>query len=195
MGQRLNLEIRRRDTDKVIANAYYHWSAYTESASYLTELAYTFLSLNKHLIKDERLLAIRALECTGAGLPEYEDEIGDYTKIKNMSKYRSLHFEKCKDRNEGIISVFPDSIKSTQDWAEGTSIIYIDDMSISFDVLNYYEDVNDIKEWDEDFDENAVPIYNYDLDCLSLGELKDVVAAVRHGTWIHNGDWYIQEIS
>ena len=36
MGQRLNIEIVKGDPDNVLANAYYHWSAYTSSAAQLT---------------------------------------------------------------------------------------------------------------------------------------------------------------
>ena len=36
MGQRLNIEIM--SGEKVLANAYYHWSAYTASAAELTKI-------------------------------------------------------------------------------------------------------------------------------------------------------------
>lgn len=37
MGQRLNIEIKRRKDNKVLANSYYHWSAYTSSSLHLAE--------------------------------------------------------------------------------------------------------------------------------------------------------------
>lgn len=191
MGQRLNLEITKGG--KVLANSYYHWDAYTRPAFKHTLIAHNFLSVHKDIIKDDKLLAIRALEETGAGLPEYADDTGDYTRIKNIKKYSNMMFEKCTSRNAGIIGCFPDSIKNTQDWAEGTAIINLDDMSILFDVFNYYESVKDIKEWNEDFDENDVVVFNYDPDEMSLGELKEVVDTVCSDKWVLlNGQYFCE---
>lgn len=196
MGQRLNLEIRKRTKtgDKVLANAYYHWSAYTYDAFNLLVQAHTFLTLNKNIIKDEKLRAIRALESTGAGLPEYDNGDGDLIRIKNMAKYRSTSFNKCTGRNNGIIGCFPDSIKSTEDWAEGTATIYIDDLSFIFDVWSSYETVDDILEWDEDFKEEEVIIIPYDRDDMSIAELQEVINYLLTGKTVMLNDFYIQGI-
>ncbi len=191
MGQRLNLEIKKKG--KVLANAYYHWSAYTGSAYDITATAYMWLLSNKDSYKDDRLLAIRALEETGAGLPNW-DKDDDYIRIKNIRKYSSVEFQESRDRNAGIIGCFPNSIKSTQDWAEGTSVIDLDNMTIMFDVLNYYDSVNDIKEWDEDFDEKDAVVFNYQMDELSLGELTDIVNTVCSGKWVFCDGMYISEL-
>ena len=194
MGQRLNLEIRKKTKtrDKVLANAYYHWSAYTADAFKLLSEAYSFLELNKNTIKDERLLAIRALEETGAGLPGYDN--GDLIRIKNMVKYRDTSFQQCTSRNAGIIGCFPDSIKATEDWAEGTATIYIDDLSIIFDVWSAYETVEDILEWDEDFKEEEVILIPYDRDDMSIAELQEVVDYLVNDKWVMLNDFYIQGI-
>ena len=192
MGQRLNLEITKGG--KVLANSYYHWDAYTRPSFKHTLIAHNFLSLHKDIIKDDKLLAIRALESTGAGLPEYVDGTGDYTRIHNIKKYSTLMFEKSTNRNNGIIGCFPDSIKDTQDWAEGTVIINLDDMSILFDVFSYYESVEDIKEWNENFDEKDVVVFNYDPDEMSLGELKEVVDTVCLDKWVLLNGQYISEL-
>lgn len=192
MGQRLNLEIRKKTKtgDKVLANAYYHWSAYTVDSFKLLLEAHAFLTLNKNIIKDERLLAIRALEYTGAGLPSYDN--GDLIRIKNMAKYRDTSFQQCTGRNDGIIGCFPDSIKSTEDWAEGTVTIYIDDLSFIFDVWCAYETVDDILEWDEDFKEEEVIIIPYDRDDMSIAELQEVIDYLVAGKTVMLNDFYIQ---
>ena len=130
MGQRLNLEIRQKG--KPLANGYYHWSAYTASA-YGTFLdAYNYLSEHKDE-KDKRLLAIRALEATGAGVSAWQDDDNDLARLKNIRKYADVDFNPYVDRNEGIISCFPDTMEQTQDWAEGTIIIDIDTFLITFE--------------------------------------------------------------
>lgn len=192
MGQRLNLEISRGK--KPIANAYYHWSAYTESAYELTNQCIDYLENNMHKFKDDKLLAIRALESTGAGLPEYEEDIGDYTKICNLTKYRNVEFQKCSSRNEGIIGCFKDSIETTQRWAEGSVFIDLDDLSICFDVLCYYDSADDIKEYYEEFDESTCTSFDYDLENLTSDELSVIVSTLNQDGYALVGGQYISEI-
>lgn len=143
MGQRLNIEIKKKG--KVLANSYYHWSAYTSSAAVLTLKVCKYL-LNHKNISDSKLLAIRALESTGAGLPD--DEL---TYIKDFRKYIRTEFKECKGRDEGLIAISPKGIKETQDWSEGDVIIDIDNVCqplISFHVFNFYDQPDEyIKDW------------------------------------------------
>ena len=37
MGQRLNIEIRRKKDNKILANSYYHWYAYTYTSLELAD--------------------------------------------------------------------------------------------------------------------------------------------------------------
>ena len=53
MGQRLNLEIRKKG--KPLANAYYHWSAYTGSSYALVEQACMYIQ--DHASMPAKLLA------------------------------------------------------------------------------------------------------------------------------------------
>lgn len=192
MGQRLNIEIKKKG--KTLANAYYHWSAYTGSAFGLTSEVVMYLRANKNTIKDERLLAIRALESTGAGVPDWEEGVSELKRLKDIRKYSSTEFAQFHNRNEGIISCFPDSIKETEDWAEGTATIDLDTLDILFDVFSFYDSVDDIKEWDEDFKESDAVVFNYDFDHLSLGELSDIVDAVCSGKWVNLDGQYMCEI-
>lgn len=68
MGQRLVIEIKEGDT--VLANAYYHWSGYTETSLNLLNEVMNKGIFNNIPIKfskgDEQLYAIKLLETTGA---------------------------------------------------------------------------------------------------------------------------------
>lgn len=192
MGQRLNLEITKKN--KVVANAYYHWSAYTGSAYEITAMAYNFIKYNKDSIKDSKLLAIRALEATGAGLPDWQEGESELKRIRNIRKYSTTEFAQFKDRNEGIISCFPDSIKETEDWAEGTATIDLDTESIRFDVFFFHDSIEEIKDSYDDFTEDEVAVFNYDFGQLSLGELTEIVDSVCSGKFVSIDGVYLSEI-
>ena len=68
MGQRLNIEIKENGT--TLANAYYHWSAYTDSSLELTEHILKNIDSVEH--ENSTVKAIKLLETTGAGLTEQE---------------------------------------------------------------------------------------------------------------------------
>ena len=192
MGQRLNLEITKKN--KVVANAYYHWSAYTGSAYEITATAYNFIKYNKDSIKDPKLLAIRALEATGAGVPDWQEGVSELKRLRNIRKYCTTEFAQFKDRNEGIISCFPDSIKETEDWAEGTATIDLDTESIRFDVFFFHDSIEEIKDSYDDFEEDEVAVFNYDFGQLSLGELTEIIDSVCSGKFVSIDGVYLSEI-
>ena len=138
MGQRLNLEVRRKG--KVLANCYFHWSAYTQPSYILTKKVYDFITDNCNDIADPKLLVIKAFESLGAGMEPEEIEY-----MRNNKKYCSEDFKLYKDRNEGIIGVSPKGIRSTQEWAEEDSIMEISDFNdirFNFNVFNFEESID-----------------------------------------------------
>lgn len=102
MGQRLNIEIVKNG--EILANAYYHWSGFSNCAIDLTEkiiekFEYTKKYLVEKYIKNQDLLfAIRLLEITGAGTEDLR-ETREILKDVTMN----LKLELCKGRNDGII--------------------------------------------------------------------------------------------
>lgn len=102
MGQRLNIEIVKNG--EVLANSYYHWSGYSNSAVDLTikiieEFEYIKKCKVEQYIKNQDLLfAIRLLEETGAGVNDIEE-----TRKLLEDQTMNLKLKPCKDRNEGII--------------------------------------------------------------------------------------------
>jgi len=190
MGQRLNLEIRKKN--KVLANSYYHWSAYTGSAYEIAKIAIGYIQDHKDET-DSRLLAIRALEETGAGCEE--DDI-NFLKDLNI-KYSQLDFKKCVSRNEGILSVSPSTIKSTQDWAEGTCVLEIEDptdIRINFDVLGfwdskeYYETECDLTDEEKKSFEANLVSDSFDLNNLSIADFDDLIKLIMEGKYIELPD-------
>lgn len=178
MGQRLNLEIKY--DGKVLANSYYHWSAYTKDSYNITVKCLKYIQDNP--MEDKLLLAVRALESTGAGLTDSVDKSSDYDFM--CEKYKDLSFNKAKDRNEGLIGVLDKSIEDTQFWAEGTSVIDLSTGKISFHVFfggefssldDYLKDL-----WIDSEDEkkeiiSRITEANYDLDNLDLIQLGEIV--------------------
>ena len=119
MGQRLNIEIKRRKDNKVLANSYYHWSAYTSSSLHLAEeiIENIYDIIRKEKVSDE-IKAIQLLQTTGAGLMEDE-----YNKLNEENKkYCSL----ATNRNLGLISFTDEGMEETRKWEEGRLTIDID---------------------------------------------------------------------
>lgn len=119
MGQRLNIEIKRRKDNKVLANSYYHWSAYTSSSLHLAEeiIENIYEVIRKEKVSDE-IKAIQLLQTTGAGLMENE-----YNKLNEEDKkYCSL----ATNRNLGLISFTDEGMEETRKWEEGRLTIDID---------------------------------------------------------------------
>ena len=121
MGQRLNIEIVRKD--KVIATSYYHWSAYTVPAVEMTFTALRELIKNKNVVDDVDM-AVRALEATGAGLTEE-----DKSSITNGQDYKI-----SQNRNDGFIGVTQESMQNMINYQEGDTAIIINKDGYDFNI-------------------------------------------------------------
>lgn len=150
MGQRLNIEIH--DNGKLLANAYYHWDAYTGTA---LEHAKTILD-NVLNIKDHSVLsAVRLLETTGAGLTSKEI---DYMKLIYL--YSDEDFMQAFSLNEGFISVSPDGMRDTRYWEEGRVVIDIGTQTMDFMV---YCSV-DFGEYEEIYETSPLELKEFDVN-------------------------------
>lgn len=163
MGQRLNIEIH--ENGELLANSYFHWSAYTSSAIELTKEA---LSVYDSIITNNPIQkAVRMLEETGAGI--HEEELHEVV-LKNDRLLNQLRFSKTsKDRNQGFIHVLEDDMYRARDWDEGRVTIDIGDDTICFDVLytDTVEYMLDAMEWTED---DLPPHINPDQYGCIMGE-------------------------
>lgn len=159
MGQRLNIEIVDADLN-VLANAYYHWSAYTGSAIALTEeiiaLYDEYMDMDSgNNPFDKRDLAIRLLESTGAGVNKVEK-----TRIKNSPELCKYAIQDCQDRNRGLLAITDEGIEETERWEEARVTVNIDAEVVEFSV--HWEDTFD--EWLENYSggedtEEAMNVY------------------------------------
>ena len=135
MGQRLNIEIRK--DNKVLANAYYHWSGYTSSALGLTKKILDSKFLNMSSISD-KVKAVRMLEVTGAGL----------TKNEFNEEFTTPKYKQALDRNEGLIAISQEGISETQKWEEARVEIHIDTKMLN---LKLYWDLDE-----DDIDKDTI---------------------------------------
>ena len=204
MGQRLNIEIRRKKDNKILANSYYHWSAYTYSslklADEIIESIYDIIRNDK--VSDE-IKAIQLLQTTGAGLLEQEYN----TLNEEDKKYCSL----ATDRNLGLISFTEKGMEETRTWEEGRLTITIDfgnkeydfvgdknrvDFEVYFpisreEIEEYYRE--ELKSGEINLDE--VVEFNFDLQDMELNDIRLFMAKINQiennfGIFMINGAFY-----
>lgn len=155
MGQRLNIEIVKNG--RVLANSYYHWSGFSNSAINLVIQIiqhYEYIkkyNVEKYIKNQDLLLAIRLLEETGAGLNN-TDIARNILKDETMN----LKLKECQGRNEGIIGIIQEDIEETRAWEEGRVSIDIENKKIDFDVIEEYT----LEELKNDYDEEEMKELN-----------------------------------
>ena len=173
MGQRLNIEIVNGETS--LANAYYHWSAYTKSALYLTkEIIDAFYGRSEPL---SLKMAVELLEATGAGVDENEEE----EIRKQPNKFGHIKFNQCIDRSEGLLYVTESGKASVRKWEEGRVTIDLSTETFCFDVMyletpEYYAEYYPDKLTGDDFED--IPECPFDLDCVRFDEIDDLICFV-----------------
>lgn len=149
MGQRLNLEIHVNNKEGeavLLANIYYHWSAYTFAA--FEELknvreALTDSMSERHTYKSDQLWIADVL-CKGGTVSGVTQDSLDYLKKQdeNLVKER---INLASNRNEGLLGFSEKDMSSTSDWAEGVAGIIIEDDN-SIELYNYVYDEYDNEE-------------------------------------------------
>lgn len=165
MGQRLVINIKR--DEEIIANGYYHWSAYTGSALELGKQILVELAASKEKFDSDIALAYHLLKHTGAKLNQ-EEELNLRKDPSLYPEIRDYFFSECEsykelvDRTEGLISVTPKGIASSEEWAEGDVSIDLDDDTMLFSVLGFEEDQEYIME-------------EYDMEESDIAEVPQVV--------------------
>lgn len=152
MGQRLNIEIKSKN--KVIANCYYHWSAFSEEALRLTkQIIDNFDAINDD---NEILRAVRLLGITGAGvtresisymyknIPNFDLTVTDGKPVGNYL------IPLASSRDNGLIEIDEKKMEEVRNWEAGRITINIDNKTFDFDVLyeiNDKKEVEDILKW------------------------------------------------
>lgn len=130
MGQRLNIEIH--ENGKCLANAYYHWSAYTQEALGLTLdiLDYYSRAQSRYGLS----CAIALLRSTNAQIPA--DEFVSY----GMNEELAAALGAGANRDDGLIAISEKGMKETRAWEEGRVTIDIGRGTVDFDVFCTWHD-------------------------------------------------------
>ena len=204
MGQRLNIEVSRKKDNKILANSYYHWSAYTYSslklANEIIENIYDVIRNNK--VSDE-IKAIQLLQTTGAGLLEQEYN----TLNEEDKKYCSL----ATNRDLGLISFTEKGMEETRTWEESRLTITIDFDNKEYDFVGDKNRVDfevyfpisreEIEEcYKEELKSGKINLdkmveFNFDLQDMKLNDIRLFIAKINQiennfGIFMINGAFY-----
>lgn len=186
MGQRLNIEII--NNGKTLANAYYHWAAYSNSAAELAQMIIRNVdSVNKY--QSDLLKAIKLLELTGAGLTDREIEYA-----KTIDELKEVELKECTGRNDGLIAISPEGISETRFWQEYSLYIYLDEQRMNFKVLwdePRWDYERDCKEDDTIVQFNDLEVFDINLDDIKFSEIDsfvDFIESHLHGYFRLNID-------
>ena len=131
MGQRLVVQINKGETP--LANAYYHWSAYTGSAAIMTNdiLGY-FDEVDESLTLKQQ--AAWLLYKTGARFNDMEIEQMKKDGI-DANQFDFVFDGVEVNRNDGLLCVTEDGMDSNMSWEEGRVDIDIETREVYFGVM------------------------------------------------------------
>lgn len=128
MGQRLNIEIVYGDES--LANCYYHWSGYTDSAIALTKQVIECYEDTTPIISVTA--AVRLLEYTGGGVAWDEKK-----RIEaDPEAFKDIKFVDAHNRNDGLISVTQIGKDETRSWEEARVTVDLSTETFTFDVVS-----------------------------------------------------------
>lgn len=203
MGQRLALEVDFEN--ETLANAYFHWSAYTRSALDLLLKIAKYAEAHKDI--NPRQLAVMALMETGA-LPNESDR----EEVARILDQDIEDVNVAVSRNDGLLGVSQDSINDTKRYAEGIATLIINDDGTfcgDMDMFGTYEnfeevlEVMDLEEDDEeveDYKDLQVYPHGDDLSMESVEDIENLVnfldelVGVHHTSIFQLADGTIMEI-
>lgn len=158
MGQRLNIEVVGIDGTP-LANAYYHWGAYTMTALEMVMECVSRYHALKSKEPDSLLLAVEMLSATDAGFKD-----GCDLAVMN-EKYP--YYQNKKDA-DGIISVTEGSMENTRYNMEHCAIIRLDKETVEFDVLYLCKDEDDIINVMDDYGGSDVDTFKASLKDIGV---------------------------
>lgn len=172
MGQRLNIEIHDHKSGGLQANAYYHWSGYSETAIELTKQIVE--ALDKVTDSSPKLRAIKLLEFTGAGLTDTE-------KVQAASVLEDYKPRACTGRNDGLIAISAEGMDNTRNWEEGRVELHLNTWKgnyIRYAVYSKYS----LTEYKNDFEvePNSLAKVDFDFEDVPLEKITELEALVSN---------------
>ena len=189
MGQRLVVTIERNEQS--LAKLYFHWSAYTGDALYVTrDIVHCIYNHKEETDREMLLRLIRFCENRGGGI--------DGGEGSNAWKYITTTYpgEKFKSkeisRSDGLIAIDEDSMEEMQSYSEGDVYINLDEDMINFGVYAGYEHLDEyleIIEEDDDFEGitlEDIPYIDHDLGYFNVDEIDVIVDAFEKTDDVNN---------
>lgn len=195
MGQRLNIEIT--NNGEVLANAYYHWSGFTNSALDLTD---TILN-NIDEIQSDNVIdrAIHLLESTNAQLTQKERAYA--VETLGLTNLATSNNKTPIDRNDGLIAVSESGMKETRDWEEARVTLDLSEKTIYMNIHSIESKEEFIGEVNPDGNNlkteyDKLPICDINLDddvpFENFDELKNAIQVLindrEYDVKLENGD-------
>lgn len=179
MGQRLVVTVER--SNKPLARLYFHWSAYTGDALYVTrDIVHCIYNHKDETDRDMLLRLIRFCEERGGGIDGGEDSVAwEYI----TAAYPNEVFKSDGiSRSDGLIAIDKESMADMQKWSEGDVYIELDEDMIDFCVYSGYESLDEYiqerKSWDEEFEVftlEEIPRVNYNIGYISIRDIDALI--------------------
>ena len=180
MGQRLVVTIERNDN--ALAKLYFHWSAYTGDALYITrDIVHCIYNHKDETDREMLLRLIRFCEERGGGIDggEGSDAWKYIVTTYPGEKFKSEGIS----RNDGLIAIDEENMEFMQEMSEGDVYIDLDEDMVNFGVYAGYESLDEYLEImaeDEDFDGvtlEDIPYIDHELGYFSTEEIDSLVDA------------------
>lgn len=189
MGQRLVVTLERNE--QPLAKLYFHWSAYTGDALYVTrDIIHCIYNHKDETDREMLLRLIRFCEARGGGI--------DGGAGSDAWKYITTTYpgEKFKSddisRSNGLIAIDEDSMDEMQAYSEGDVYINLDEEMVNFGVYAGYEELDEYLEImgeDEDLEgltEKDIPYIDYELGYFDVNDIDAIVDAFEKTDDVHN---------
>ena len=189
MGQRLVVTIERNDN--TLAKLYFHWSAYTGDALYVTrDIVHCIYNHKDETDREMLLRLIRFCEKRGGGIDGGEGSAAwkYITTTYPGEKFKSDEIS----RSDGLIAIDEDSMDEMQRYSEGDVYINLDDDMVNFGVYAGYEELDEYLEImgeDEELDgltEKDIPYIDHELGYFDVKDIDAIVDAFEKTDDVHN---------
>lgn len=179
MGQRLVVTIQ--NNGRSLAKLYYHWSAYTGDALYVTrEIIRCIYNGEEETERDLLLRLIRFCEHRGGGIDG--GATGEEWQYITAMYPDEVFKSEGINRSNGIIAISGRGMTEMQLYSEGDVFIDLTDDSVDFCVYGGYESLDEYieerKSWDDEFEGctlEDIPYLNHCLGYFNVNEIDDII--------------------
>jgi hypothetical protein len=181
MGQRLVVSIEKNE--KTIAGLYFHWSAYTGDALYVTRDIVNCIYNHKDETEKEMLLRlIRFCEDRGGGI-DGSNKGTAWKYITELYPNETFKIEGI-NRSDGLIALDEENILGMKRMSEGDVFINLDTDEVDFCVYSGYESLDEYIEeresWDDEFERftlDELDYIDYDLGIFDVSDIDGLIKA------------------